>query len=288
MKKLLIVLGCLLLVGCSSSAKTEAAYVTDSVYEESTSYSTGSYDNGYQDAMSDEKEYEERETKLIYEANVSVETKEFQESLDKLYEKIKECGGYVLSDSMNNYSRKSSNLTIRIPQENFDKFMKDSEELGNVTHSSISAQDVTDYYYDTEARLHNYEVQEERLLELLDIAESLEDIMAIEARLSDVRYQIESYTGQLKTLDKRVTYATIYMDIYEVVTYQTVTFGSRFVEACKDTWLNALEFVQELIIACVYLLPFVLMAGIVLFIFKQCKKFIKLPKFNLFKKKKSE
>ena len=290
MKKFVIILACILLVGCGSGSPAKSDYVAQAPMEAESSYNTtsamasGAYEEvGYEEDI--DREMEARESKLIYEANVSIETKEFEATIEKLNQKIKDCGGYIINESTSNYSRRSSSLTIRIPQENFDKFMNDSNELGNVTYSNTRAEDVTDYYYDTEARLHNYELQEQRLLELLEMAESLEDIMAIEARLSEVRYQIEIYTGQMKSLDKRVTYSTIYMDVNEVVSYQKVTFGSRFVEACKDTWRNALDFVEEVIISLVYLFPFILIGLALIFILKKVKQFIKLPTMNIFKKK---
>ena len=60
------------------------------------------------------------------------------------------------------------------------------------------------------------ETEQDRLLELMEQAETTEDLLAIESRLTDVRYQLESAASQLKLYDSLVSYSTVYLTVEEV------------------------------------------------------------------------
>lgn len=60
------------------------------------------------------------------------------------------------------------------------------------------------------------ETEQARLMELLSTAENMEDLLAIESKLSDIRYEIESYESQLRLLDNQIDYSTVHVEIFEV------------------------------------------------------------------------
>lgn len=109
-----------------------------------------------------------------------------------------------------------ADLTIRIPADQLANFVSQVSEISNVTSSRESAEDVTLSYADTESRKKALETEQDRLLELMEQAETTEDLLAIESRLTDVRYQLESAASQLKLYDSLVSYSTVYLTVEEV------------------------------------------------------------------------
>lgn len=162
--------------------------------------------------------------KLIKTVNMSLETKEFDALLENIRQKVEDIGGYIeYSDisgssyySVNVNSNRNAWLTLRIPADKLDGFVTVVSELGNVTNKNESVEDITLRYVDVESHKKALETEQSRLLELLEKAESMEDIIAIESRLSEVRYELQSYESTLRTYDNQVSYSTVALNIYEV------------------------------------------------------------------------
>ncbi|MDO4566367.1 MAG: DUF4349 domain-containing protein, partial [Oscillospiraceae bacterium] len=140
--------------------------------------------------------------KIVYNAYLSIETLDFDESVASINAAISAAGGYVSYSEQyggqtynGGYRSRSAYYTARIPADEYESFLNRSSEFGNVTNSSSSTQDITSSYIDTEARLNSLRAEEEQLLALLKQSGTLEDLIAVQDRLSEVRYQIESYTS---------------------------------------------------------------------------------------------
>ncbi len=164
--------------------------------------------------------------KIIYSGSANVETIRFDETVEQIYNMIERHQGFLESayitgrDYNSQYYDRSSyrnaQFVIRVPREQFSALRSDLDTLGNVTVSSVEAQNITSAYRDTESRLKTYRVEESRLLEMLDKAEFVEDMLNIEDRLSNVRYQIESLTTTLTNWDSKVNYSTMNLTVQEV------------------------------------------------------------------------
>ncbi len=161
--------------------------------------------------------------KLIKTVEMTVETKEYDEMLAGLNEQIKACGGYV--EHMNTYNgsiysgrsySRNASMTIRVPEDELESFLAELTNISNVVRRSDKVDDVTLAYVDLSSHKEALQTEQKRLLELLEKAQSVEDIITIEKRLSDVRYQIESMESQLRTYDNKVSYSTVYLEIDEV------------------------------------------------------------------------
>lgn len=147
--------------------------------------------------------------KIIYSADATVETTDFDGSITKLLEMVEQSKGWIESSSMNsaNYRsiargssyNRSASYTLRIPSDKFDLLMGSLSQIGNVPYSHTYTENVTSQYYDTQARLTAYQTQETRLLEMMEKAETVSDVIAIEEKLTELRYQIESLQSSLKT-----------------------------------------------------------------------------------------
>lgn len=160
--------------------------------------------------------------KLIKTVALSMETKEFDSLLESIRGKVEELGGYIESSEISGssyystYDSRYAFLTLRIPSDKLDGFVIIVSDLGNVTSKNEAVQDITLQYVDVESHKKALETEQNRLLELLEQAESMEDIITIESRLSQVRYELQSYGSTLRTYDNQVSYSTVEIDIREV------------------------------------------------------------------------
>lgn len=162
--------------------------------------------------------------KLIYTYNADLQTLTFDETIEKLEAAVQKAGGYIERSSQSgsgaiDYGRvyeRSADYTLRIPSDAAGAFVEGLASIASITHSNQGIDDVTDYYYDSEARLNNLRVQETRLLELLAQAENMGDMITIEQALSEVRYQIESLDGTIRRLDNEIEFSTVNLYIQEV------------------------------------------------------------------------
>ncbi len=159
--------------------------------------------------------------KLIRTFNLEIETLEFDEFISSVKQQVNTLGGYIEDSSVSgnsyNYSsNRDANFVCRIPTAKLNEFVEAVGNMGNVTYSHEDAKDITLSYVDTEARIASLQTEYDRLLELLAEADTVDTIILLEQRLSDVRYQLESYKSQLRTYDNLVDYSTVNLSVYEV------------------------------------------------------------------------
>jgi len=178
--------------------------------------------------------------KLIYTADIGLQTTEFDTAVQKLGELVDSMGGYFENSSVNNYSSyRSGNYTVRVPAKNFDAFCTQAGQLCQLNYISRSAEDVSEYYYDTESRLATQQTKLDRLQELLSKAESMEDIIVIESAISETELAIEQLTGTLRHYDSLVGYSTVSISLDEVyrlddIEQPAIGFGAKLAAALKN------------------------------------------------------
>ena len=231
---------------------------------------------------------EERADKILYSADVTVETTDFDAALGQVAELVERFGGWIESSSINgsNYydlsrghsSARSAGYTLRIPGDRFQELMGSLTELGNVPYTHLYTENVTAQYYDTEARMTAYQAQETRLLEMMEVAESVEDIILLEDRLTELRWRIESLQSTLKNWDRRVSYSSVYLELREVQEYTPeavtkISYGQRLWRSLKDGLRGVAEFFEELLLWFVGALPaLVILAVLVLLLWKPVRR----------------
>ena len=216
----------------------------------------------------------ENPDKIIYSADVTVETTAFDETIGRVSALVEEFGGWIEASSVSgsNYYQKArgtastrdASFTLRIPSGRFQELMDSLSGLGNIPYSHIYTENVTAQYYDVQAHLKAYQTQETRLLEMMELAETVEDVITIEDRLTELRYQIESLQSRLNNWDRRVSYSTIALSVKEVREYTpeekvNPSFGEELKQALKDGLENAGQFLKDLLVLLVEALPVLLL-----------------------------
>lgn len=301
----LVILGMMLFaVACGKSdydSSTELAAATETKTADydslgfTESASEGVYDEAAPESNSNsEVDLEGYDTsrKLIYTSYISLESKTYDDDLAAIKSLVTSNGGYFESTSSYGnveYGNRGASFTARIPSDKYDAFMSSLGEVGSVESKSENVEDITSSYVDVQARLKSLNTKLERLQELEAQADTLEELLEIEDRINDVQYQIESYTAQKKAYDDQVDYSTVSIDITEVATYSEVkadTAWNRFVEAFGSSFAGFVAFVQWVIIAVIYLLPYLLIVAAILLIIFGVRK--KKGKAISFKKKNKE
>ena len=243
----------------SSAASTNHSYAND--YKESygeymydeeagAAYAADNYSqNRPADSLTQNK-------KLILTARMNVETKNLDELLTKLSEALNKYGAYIQSSTTSNTASSSRqyDATIRIPSDKYAQFLEELKVNGNVSYYSEETKDVTDTYTDLEARLKSLKAEENKVLEFYDRAESLEDLMRVEERLTEIRYEIEYMEAQIRNYDLLVAYSTLTLHVTETSNYtQTSTsFIERLGRAFKNGFIDFVEGIEDLLITLAY------------------------------------
>lgn len=182
-----------------------------------------------------------KDAKMVYTANMDLQTLSFDKADADISALVEEMGGYFEQRSISNRSSgyRFAEYTVRVPAEKFNDFCSQMGTLCHLVYKNESADNITESYYDTQSRLVTAQTKLERLQELLRRAESMEDIITIESAISETEWTIENLTGTLRTYDSLVGYSTIYMSLSEVYELAgqgqaPVTFGDRLGESFLD------------------------------------------------------
>jgi hypothetical protein len=161
--------------------------------------------------------------KLIKNANVDVETEYFDDLLAGIDERVKMANGYMENYNVSNNSRyygtmnnRYAYMTIRVPAVSYDWFLNEMARISNVLNRSESTRDVTLEYVDMDSRKKVLTIEHDNLMEIMAQADTVEDMITVRNRISDVRYEIERMESQLRTYDNLVDYSTIYLSVSEV------------------------------------------------------------------------
>lgn len=187
------------------------------------------------DMSSEQLEQANENRKVIYTADLQVETDNYSSTLESIQAETTKLGGYIVESTM--YSESEENFTsgqiiVRIPQADFDSFIEVVKSASNkVIEHHVSGQDVTEEFVDLESRLKSKRTVEERLLEFMENAEGTEDLLAISKNLSSVQEEIEVIVGRMNYLQNKADFATVSIAIDE----NNVTLSS-ISDTEQNTW----------------------------------------------------
>lgn len=210
------------------------------------------------------------EQKIIKESNLRYETQDLQKTYEQVTAAIKKHQAYLQNDTEGkDYNSIYRNLTVRIPNANFDAFLADiGKGVAYFDRKEISAKDVTAEFIDIDARLKAKKTLEARFLELLSKATKVSEILEIEKELSNIREEIEAKQGQLKYLQNRVSLSTVNIEFYKNVAQSdaaTVSYGSKILNAIKSGWNG----ISSFFIGLLHIWPFILILVALIFVIKR-------------------
>jgi polyhydroxyalkanoate synthesis regulator phasin len=157
--------------------------------------------------------------KIIYKADATLNCENLDKATQRLLGKVKALGGYV-GDASTSGARgaiREATYTVRVPVDRYQDLIKALPGIGELEGSSQKAQDVSEEFYDAQARLKNKYVEESRLIDLLkNRSARVSDILVVEKELSRVREEIERIEGRIRYLANQADVSTVTVTLREV------------------------------------------------------------------------
>lgn len=186
---------------------------------------------------------------VIRNAYISIEIDDYTAIRPKIDSLINLFKGRIVNENMQNSDyQKTNDFTIRVPATSLDKMQAAIVVLAKrVDYQRVESTDVTEEFIDLEARLSNQKKVEETFIKLLRKTQSVDEILKIETKLSEIRSQIESSIGRMKYLKTLSDFSTIYLTLYQKIDFKyepekPKPFTERFKQALTLGWRGVVTF----------------------------------------------
>ena len=237
--------------------------------------------------------------KLVYTCRIELETMQFKDTVSAIRKLISTYEGFIEQDELSDnddywyyetYTKNRATLNeymvLRIPTNHYTEFLNELGGQGKIRSKKQQVENITSSYSDTQTTIASLKIQEERLLEMMENADNITDMLEIEDRLTDVQNELRMYETRLNTMDLDVQYSTIYVNVMEVVEYtessepvKTSTFSDRLKNTVKDSWKDFLQFLEDVLFFLIHALPILIILAIVVvvivIIVKKASKHVK-------------
>ncbi|PLT29237.1 DUF4349 domain-containing protein [Peribacillus deserti] len=161
----------------------------------------------------------ETQRKMIYQAQVDLEVKDFKDSQTLIEKEIQNVKGQMINQEVFNTegNNQEGTFTLRVPQPSFQEFLRRLQSLKGVqvTSQNIQGNDVTEEYVDLSSRLKAKQAVEARLYAFMKEAKKTEELLQISRDLGTVQEEIENIKGRMQFLDKNSQMSTVTLHIRE-------------------------------------------------------------------------
>lgn len=213
------------------------------------------------------------EEKLVYRCQLDIETKNYAEDKENLMKLISEYEGIIQnsneydsddywysSDHVKTRGTKTLNLQVRIPSEKYKEFIGTVGTIGKVKRNSQQVDNISYDYYNTQADIEQLKIQEQRLLEMMEQAYTIEDMITVEDRLSEVQNELSKLQTKLVGLDTDVAYSYVDIELEEVFEYSATEvekpgFFKRLGEEIVDGFKAMIQIFEDIILFIVGAVP---------------------------------
>ncbi|TML00806.1 MAG: DUF4349 domain-containing protein [Actinobacteria bacterium] len=214
--------------------------------------------------------------RIIKTAAISIEVKHgsFEQHAQDVTLIASRHGGFIASSRTSEGKFLSGTIVVRIPAAQFEAALGELTALGKVTGEQISGQDVTAQFVDLQARLRNWEAQEDVLLKLMAKSRTIEESLKVQRALQDVQLAIEEIRGQLRVLGDQTDLSTITLAMAEKRPVPSAKKASPFVRSWRAAVHGTLAVLTAIIVGFGYMVPVLLIglaAGVVLFIYRRAR-----------------
>ncbi len=229
---------------------------------------------------------------LVYSCTMGVDVLDFDAATNKLKAALTQYQGFVEVEQYNDGGSSSRwydeneqkwstyTATVRVPSRVYDDFCSAVSELGDLRSKKASAENVSQEYNDLSTTLEIYEKKEDRYLEMLSNVKDEANAVAIEEKLTSIQVEIAKLKTRMSDIKKDVAYSYVYVTLNEVKEYQAApvkkdTFGARLLNTLKNTGTGFLNFLEELLFLCIYLLPYLVLFALGFFLLVKIIKALK-------------
>ena len=237
--------------------------------------------------------------KLVYTASLTIQSLEFENAVTELKKLISSMNGIITYEETydNNrywYTTQESSGTrhmsmhVRVPSKSFDAFLNSLDGAGKVVSRSTNVVNISRRYNDVSVQIDALEIQQKRLLEMMEKAETIEEMILVESRLTEVQTQLNQMKTERSSMDTDVEYSTVTIQLDEVKMYNDShpNFLKQIGDSFKEGFQSFFYSTGDLVLWLIYRLPYLIIAAIAFFLLKKAKIFVKLPKIHFGRKKK--
>lgn len=249
--------------------------------------------------------------KMVYRTYLNEETLNFDETYAAVKELLNKNGCIIANENVSNdgnsymssgyrssrngyVTERQAYMEIRVPAANYNLLLENIVSVGNVISKETTATNITRNYNDTMAELAAYEEEYAQLQKLMEMSGNMSDILEVSNQMTSVRSRINQLKSLIQNMDNDVAYSYIYLTLTEVVEYtqpETTrvkkTFWDRLKNTVADSWNGFLSFCEGLLFLIIELLPYAIIAAIIVLIYlktplhrrrKECRELKKAKK----------
>lgn len=238
--------------------------------------------------------------KLVKNVDTTIQVEDTKASYDSILKQAEAMGGYLVSSNISDYDgRKFYNLSVRVPAEKLQEFLDYLEGLGRIVHQNINTEDITEQYYDAQARLDNALIQEAQLKDIMKQAKTVDEILKVKQQMDSVQERIEQLKGQLKLWDQLTAMSLVNIELQpsrETVAVSkyvdwNILSGNEIAVRIRNGFVSTLNFIVNLalylVIFIISALPAILIIILIIFLIRKYRPF-KLPHLTRRNRKKQE
>lgn len=265
-----ILFSCQLEQSRQESFSTEAKVAESALAFEDESYDDAEFARSVSNKQAQNQPPSPQEKKLIKTADIRYQVLDIESSYEKVKKIVSDSNGVIFTSNQENYSYQISyNLVIRVENNKFEGLVESLVSIADFVNSKqINTQDVTEEFVDISARLNAKKKIEERYIEILKQAKSIEEILEVEKKLGEIREEIDATEGRLRYLSNQVSLSTIRLSFYQTIEQENNAispgFFSRVGKGLNSGWDIFLDFLVSLS----YIWPFIILTIIIIYIIK--------------------
>ncbi len=270
------------ITGCGKSSYLETRQ-SDTADQVSPGYSSSNESSVDGEAAESSPDYDkmvqaspEQERKVIQNAGLVLTVRDVSQVVDKIIKIGQDNQGYTVSS---NLSRGDDwvrgEVNIKVPSAKLNSVMDEIAALGEIKDESISTQDVSEEYYDSQARLAVLKKKEERLLALIDQAKTIEEIISVENELTRARSDIEVLQGRLNYLENATSYSSISISLSQTTAAKVeVPEGilAKAVQGFIDSANGVAGFLSGFFIFLIAFIPWAILIAIIILVLRALKR----------------
>lgn len=209
-----------------------------------------------------------QEPVVLHSAYVTLDTEQYDADIARIDQLITDFGGWseywsVYGEPVadNPDAGRFATMTLRVPVDSLQPLIDALSGIGRMTGTEVTAEDISDTYYDTQGRLAMYEAQRDRMSTLLSEADTMADVIQIESRLSELQYTIETLIGRLNNWNSRADNAVVRLTVAEVApggTQVHETIWQRMQSGLAASLRAGAGFLEDMLVFLVVIAPYLL------------------------------
>ena len=248
------------------------AQADTTILKQNQLFSDSSLSSPHPTPVGNNSTYNDWDKKIIKNATLKIEVKDFKTFTDVVHKAAKQYGGYIANEELNQSNEKlESVISIKVPVDQFESLLNQLPSGDSkVVERKITTDDVTGEVVDTKSRLQAKEQMRLKYLEFLKQSKNMEDVLKVQSEINNIQEEMESASGRINYLSHQSFFSTINLTFYQtlpgyVPTDKAPGFSARIIDAFK----TGLNFITEIFIGIISIWPLFLIVITVWILYKK-------------------